>query len=179
MGKKLLLIPIWILLCLPATFWGQCPTSISISASPGTDICSGTNVTFSADIPAGSYGTLSYDWQVNGSPAGTGTSYSSSGLQDGDDIQLIITSKEADGTTDCSKSSNTLQMTVNQNRTGSVTIQASNSTICPGETVDFSIASISNAGSGATYSWKVNNTIVQSGNNNSFCKNGENHKKNN
>ena len=168
MGKKLLLIPIWILLCLPATFWGQCPTSISISASPGTDICSGTNVTFSADIPAGSYGTLSYDWQVNGSPAGTGTSYSSSGLQDGDDIQLIITSKEADGTTDCSKSSNTLQMTVNQNRTGSVTIQASNSTICPGETVDFSIASISNAGSGATYSWKVNNTIVQSGNNNSF-----------
>ncbi|MDX1761806.1 MAG: hypothetical protein R3218_06595, partial [Christiangramia sp.] len=167
MGKKLLLLPLWILLYLPATIWGQCPTSLTISADTGTTICEGTTVTFDANYPSGSYGSLSFDWQVNGSPIGTGNSFVSSSLQNGDDIQLIITSTEADGTS-CSKSSNTIQMTVNPNRTGAVTIQASQSNICPGETVDFSIGSISNAGSGATYSWKVNNTVVQSGNNDSF-----------
>lgn len=168
MGKKLHGKILFLLFFLPVIAWGQCPTSVSISADKGTNICSGTNVTFSADIPSGTYGTLNYDWQVNGSISGSGATFSSSSLQDGDNVQLIINSTEADGVTACSKSSNTLQMTVNQNRTGSVTIQASNSNICPGETVDFSIASVSNAGSGATYSWKVNNIVAQTGNNDSF-----------
>ena len=143
------------LLFLPVLVWGQCPTSVSISADTGSTICEGTLVEFSANIPAGSYGTLAYDWQIGGNSVSSSSTFTSNNLKNLDEVQLIINSLESDGTTPCSEISNTIKMTVNPNRTGSVSIQANKTNICPGETINFSIASSANLGSNPVYDWQL------------------------
>ena len=143
----------------PISQWAQCPTSVSISASTGNSICEGTFVTFTANATGGT-GTLSYQWQINDSDVGsssTGNTYNTSSLNNGDKVKVIITSSDGGG---CTTASNVLTITVNPIRTGSATIQANNSNICPGENVSFSISNISNAGNGASYIWKVNGAQV-------------------
>ena len=144
-------------------FYAQnCPTSVSITADQGTTICEGTQVSFTANATGGT-GTLSYQWQINGGDVGslsTNNTYNTSSLNNGDKVNVIVTSSDD---ASCTAASNIIEITVNPIRTGSVTIQASNSNICPGENVSFSISNISNAGNGATYIWKVNG--IQKGSN--------------
>ena len=137
----------------PFSGFGQaCPTSVSISSDTGTTICAGTDVTFNANFTGGT-GTLSYQWKSNGSDVQTGgTSYGPVKPTNGQKIEVVVTSSDNAA---CS-TTGSITMTVNPQRTGSVTIQASNTNICPGDNINFSISNISNAGSGATYVWKVN-----------------------
>jgi len=72
--------------CVPVT-----PT-ISISASPGDTICSGTQITFTA---ANTYGgnSPSYQWYLNGSPTGFNQStYGSSTFNDSDLVYCVLNS---------------------------------------------------------------------------------------
>jgi len=144
-------------LLFPIFALGQaCPSQVSISANPGTTICAGTSVTFNANASGGT-GTLSYQWYVGTVPSGSSSTFTTTSLINNDKVKVVVT--DAGGTT-CNITSNILIMTMNPQRTGSVTIQASNSNICPGENVNFSIGSVSNAGGGATYTWKVNGSPV-------------------
>ena len=65
MGRKLHGKFLLLLLFLPALVWGQCPTSVSISADTGNTICEGTTVTFTALRNNGT-GPFTYQWKING-----------------------------------------------------------------------------------------------------------------
>lgn len=66
--------------------------SISISASPSITICGGDLVTFTA-VPVFGGGTPSYQWKLNGSNVGSNSStYSSTTLANGDQIECELTS---------------------------------------------------------------------------------------
>lgn len=69
------------------------PVSISIAVVPSGTIYAGTSVTFTATPTNG--GTLpTYQWKINGINAGTGTTYTSTTLSNGDAIKAEMTSSE-------------------------------------------------------------------------------------
>ncbi len=85
--------------------------SITISASD-TNICSGTNVTFTANASNGG-SSPAYQWQLNGSNTGSNSAtYSNSGLANGDVVSCILTSNETCVTSNTANSNN-ITMTVN------------------------------------------------------------------
>jgi hypothetical protein len=86
--------------------------SISIGASPSGPICEGTDVTFTATPTNG--GTPSYQWYVGATPVGSGNTYNSSVLSNGDQVSCVMTST-ASCVTGSPATSNTITMTVNPN----------------------------------------------------------------
>ncbi|RYZ24268.1 MAG: T9SS type A sorting domain-containing protein [Chitinophagaceae bacterium] len=84
--------------------------SVTFSANPGTTICAGTSVTFTATPVNG--GTPSFQWTKNGSNVGNNSSsYTDAGLADGDLINVTMTSSV--GCVTNSTSSQSAAMTVN------------------------------------------------------------------
>jgi hypothetical protein len=127
--------------------------SVSISAT-ATSICQGTLVTFTA-TPNNGGSSPSYQWKVNGINVGTSAaSFASSTLADADIVSCELTSSNT-----CSgasaATSNSIVITVNANVTPTISITASNTSICPGSSVTFT-ATATNAGSAPLYQWKVN-----------------------
>ena len=127
--------------------------TVSISANPGSTICSGTSVTFtaSASVPVG---TFTYQWKKNGANVGTNSStYIDAGLANGNQIQCVIT---VTGGCNLVVNSNTITMIVNPVVVPSVTISANpGATICAGTSVTFT-AVPTNGGASPIYQWKVN-----------------------
>lgn len=138
--------------------------TISITANPGNNICSGTSVTFSAVITNGGP-TPGYAWTLNGNPVGGNIStYTNAGLNNGDVIQCTLTSS-AVCATPATIASNTITMTVSPPVTPAVSISVSpGNTICAGTSVTFT-ATPTNGGPTPTYVWKVNGNIVGSNTN--------------
>ena len=134
--------------------------SVSISANPSGAICAGTSVTFTAAPVNG--GTPTYQWSVNGIPAGTNSStYTSSTLNDGDVVSVLMTSS-LPCVTSSQATSNTINMVVTPKVTPSVSITANPSgTICSGTSVTFTATPV-NGGATPTYQWKVNSINVGS-----------------
>ncbi|WP_029035221.1 T9SS type A sorting domain-containing protein [Salinimicrobium terrae] len=163
MVKKLLLkvFTFWALILTSTLGWGQCPTSVSISASPGTTICAGTDVTFTASPNGGT--NSSFQWQLNGTDAATGTTFSSTTLKNGDKVKVIISSI-TEGYSECSTTSNELTMTVNAVQTPTVSITTAKTSICPGESITFN-ASNTYGGTSPQYAWYINS-------NSTFAKKG-------
>lgn len=135
--------------------------SISIAAS-ATTICNGTSVTFTA-TPSNSGTTPIYDWFVNGvSQATNATTFVSSALVNGDIVSASMVS-DASCATPTSVNSNAISINVNSSLTPTISIAASDLTICNGESVTFT-ASIVNGGSNPTIQWFVNGAPVGSNN---------------
>ena len=104
----------------------QTTPSIIISANPGNQICSGTNVTFTAN-PFNGGSSPSYQWKVNGTNVGTGTIYSSTSLADADQVTCTLSSS-------CSATaptSNVIAMIVNPSTVGGG-VAGGSTPICPG-----------------------------------------------
>ncbi|MFD1095119.1 Ig-like domain-containing protein [Salegentibacter chungangensis] len=169
MGIKLLeqklFFLIFILALLPELSMGQCTdidsnTTVSISTNDPTTFCEGQSITFTSSLTNAGSG-ISYQWQRNNTDIGgqTGTTFTSTSLSNNDKIRLKII---CDADNSVTKLSNSITVTVNQNRTGTATISANQTNICPGETVNFS-ASLTNAGSSPVYDWKVNGVSQGSG----------------
>ncbi|PLW91783.1 MAG: hypothetical protein C0592_14115, partial [Marinilabiliales bacterium] len=131
--------------------------AVSVSAT-ATTICAGTNVTFTPTPTNG--GTPSYQWFVNGTPSGTGATYSSSGLNDGDQVTVEMTSSEACASP-TTATSTPITMTVNATLVPSVTVAASATTICAGTNVTFT-PTPTNGGT-PSYQWYVNATPAGTG----------------
>lgn len=131
--------------------------SVSIAASPGTTICSGTSVTFTAtaSVPVG---TVAYQWKKNGANVGTNsTTYTDAGLANGNTIQCVVTVTGGCGLV---LNSNTLTMVVTPSVTPSVSIvSGAGSNICAGSSVTFT-ATPTNGGTTPAYQWKVNGANV-------------------
>jgi hypothetical protein len=132
----------------------------SIAISGPTVICTGNNATFNAS-PVNGGTSPSYQWKVNGLVVGSGPSYSSTSLANGDSITCSLTSN-ANCTTTNTANSNKITVQVNSLSAPSVSIAASTATICSGSSVTYTPTPV-NGGSVPTYQWKVNSVNVATG----------------
>ncbi|MBX7227393.1 MAG: gliding motility-associated C-terminal domain-containing protein, partial [Chitinophagales bacterium] len=133
------------------------PVSVTISEDKN-NICSGTNVTFTA-VPTNGGTTPVYQWKLNGVNVGSNSAtYSNSTLANGDQITCVLTSN-ANCATGNPATSNTVTITVNPNLPVGVSIVASSSNICEGTNVTFT-ATPTNGGLNPVYQWYVNNIPV-------------------
>lgn len=131
----------------------------SITASPGSTICSGTMATFTAAAVNGGP-TPSYQWYKNGSPVGTNSAtYNDNTLATGDVLNCVMTSS-ASCPTPATATSNDITMTVNPTLSTSVSL-ANNAgpTICAGTNVIF-LATAVNGGPVPSYQWYLNGNPV-------------------
>jgi len=133
--------------------------TITISANPGTTVCVGQSVTFTATITNGGP-SPTYQWKVNGFPVGGNIStYTTTTLVNGDQVTCTLTGN-APCTVNPTQTSNTLTMTVIPNVTPTINITANpGNTACAGANVTFT-ANTTNAGPTPTYAWKVNGNPV-------------------
>ncbi len=134
------------------------PASVSIAAT-ATTICSGTSVTFTA-TPTNGGTSPSYQWKVNGTDAGTDAStFTSTSLSNNDAVTCVMTSNATPCLTGSPTTSNSIGMNVNPVLTASVSIAASATGICSGNSITFT-ATPTNGGSSPAYVWKKNGAIV-------------------
>src|SRR5581483_1783204 len=127
---------------------------INISVNPGSTICAGDNVTFTA-TPTNGGATPTYQWKVNGANVGTNTNtYSDNTLANGDVVTCIMTSNATCPSP--ATATDNITMSVNPIQVPSVSIAANpGTTICAGDNVTFT-ATPTNGGSSPVYQWKVN-----------------------
>jgi len=138
-----------------------------VTISPSTvTICQGSTVEFNAVYSNG--GTApTLQWQVNGANAGTGgVTFSTSALNDGDVVTVVLTSNDPCVST-TSVTSNSVTATVTPQVNPTVTIVSSASTVCQGDAVQ-STATVTGCTSGGTYYWFVNGVMVDSTSGSSF-----------
>lgn len=88
------------------------PVSVSIAANPGTTICAGTSVTFTA-TPTNGGTTPAYQWKLNGTNVGSNSpTYTTTTLANGNVVTCELTSNVSCPTGNPA-TSNSLTMTVN------------------------------------------------------------------
>ncbi|MBC6366220.1 hypothetical protein, partial [Algoriphagus sp. AK58] len=133
--------------------------SVSIAANPGTTVCEGTSVTFTATPVNGGDAPI-YQWKLNGNNVGTNSpTYNNVALANGDQVSVVMTSSSA-----CASpnpvTSNTVTMTVTSTLVPSVSIAANpGNTICSGTPVTFTATPV-NGGDTPSYQWKLNGVNV-------------------
>ena len=128
------------------------PVGISISAS-SNPVCAGSTVSYAA-LPVNGGSSPTYQWQVNGTNAGTDSDSFSYAPGNGDAVSCILTSNAIcpEGNPD---TSNIVSMTVNPILPVSVSIVASANPVCEGTTVSFAATPV-NGGTSPSYQWVVN-----------------------
>lgn len=133
--------------------------SVTITAGPSSTICAGDNVTFTAN-PVNGGSSPVYQWILNSTVVGgSGPTYTTSTLSDGDVIMVIMTNNLPCPTT-ATSASNVITMTVNSISSVSVSIAEDvPSPICAGTSVTFT-ATPTNGGTTPSYQWYIGSTPV-------------------
>lgn len=128
----------------------------------GNPTCVSQSVTYTA-TPTNGGASPSYQWKLNGTniPGATSATYTPSSIANNDVFTCVLTSNAACASPSTATSSG-ITMTVTSTVTPSVSIAASNTTICSGSSVTFT-ASPTNGGTAPTYQWKVNGSNVATG----------------
>jgi hypothetical protein len=130
--------------------------AVSISAND-TSICAGTAVVFTPNAVNG--GTSpSYNWYVNGVASSSGSTFTSSSLQNNDVVTCALTSSLSCVSSNPVNSASII-MQVGTPINPVLAVNATNTTICAGTAVTFT-ATASNFGANPTYQWMLNNTPV-------------------
>ena len=129
--------------------------TVSITANPMGSVCNGTTITFTSTVTNGGT-TPTYQWQLNGSniSGATLSTYSSTTLNSGDQIDLVLTSN-ATCAMPATVTSNILTETITSSVTPSITIATTMNPSCPGSSVTFT-STTSGGGTTPTYQWQVN-----------------------
>lgn len=132
--------------------------TVSIAASPGSSVCAGTTVTFSATST--SVSTPHYQWKKNGVDVGTDNSaYVSNSLTTGDVIEVVMTATPT-CTSPAVVTSNSINMTVNPILPASVGIAVSpGAELCNTTAATFTATPV-NGGASPLFQWKRNNLNV-------------------
>ncbi|MDD4214875.1 MAG: T9SS type A sorting domain-containing protein, partial [Bacteroidales bacterium] len=143
--------------------------SVNISVSPGTLICEGTLVTFTANGTNGGTSPL-YEWFIDGNPVGSNSStFSSSTLAMGNMISCKLTSNKP-CVTGSPVSSNTINMIVKPSLTAEITISTPSNPACTNSLVTF-YTSIEDGGTTPAYQWYVNGTLQTGATNSTYSAN--------
>jgi uncharacterized protein (TIGR02145 family) len=132
------------------------PVSVSIAAS-ATLVCQGTIVTFTATPVNGGTPPL-YQWKVNGSNSGTNSPVFSYIPVDGDNVFCVMTSN-ASCTQGNPATSNVLTMSVSEGMPVSLSIMASSTPVCQGQTICYTAIPF-NGGPNPVYQWRINGIVV-------------------
>ncbi len=139
----------------------------NVQIAPDVDsVCTGTMITFSVTDSTGGGTDPVFDWYINGFPyAGDVNTVSDPGFIDGDSISIVMTSNA----TCSSVLSDTASyvITIQSNATPNVTLTASATSICTGQSVTFSVTDSTNGGADPTFSWYVNG-ILAAGDQNTY-----------
>jgi hypothetical protein len=97
-----------------------------------------------------------YQWQVNGTSAGTNSAtFASATLQDNDVITCTVTNTSTNCIPAPATISNTIQVSVNPPNVATVSIQYDQTPVCAGTPVTFT-AQVTNEGTSPAYQWLVN-----------------------
>jgi hypothetical protein len=128
--------------------------SVSIAANPGTTICPGSTVVFTA-TPVNGGTTPGYQWKKNGLSVGANSaSYSTTSIVTGDVVTCELSSN-AGCASPAAVTSNSLSMSVSAYTAPAITVSAGSTTVCPGTAVSFTAAA-ANTGTATGYLWKKN-----------------------
>jgi hypothetical protein len=129
---------------------------VSISTGVGDTVCEGSFVNFT--ITTANTGTSpTYQWNVNGAPAGVGSTYGYAPAN-GDVISVTLTSSATCATP--SSVTNAVNMTVDPMQAPAVSVTSTpGSVVCQGTSVTFS-AVPSYGGTAPTYTWMKNSTTI-------------------
>ncbi|MCC6253011.1 MAG: PKD domain-containing protein, partial [Bacteroidia bacterium] len=130
--------------------------SISITADPSDNVCSGTSVTFNP-TPVNGGASPSYEWFLNGVSQGVSPTFVSNTLVTGDYVNVEMTSSLACAVP-TTANSNTITMTVNPTVSPTISIAGNQNNLCTSGYVFTS--SITNGGATPTYQWKRNGVNV-------------------
>jgi len=122
---------------------------VAISVSPSATVCAGLPVTFTA-TPTNGGTTPTYQWKVNNVNAGTGNTFTSSTLTNGNSVTCVMTSNATPCLTGSPVTSSAIVMTINPTPSISVTTPASK--ILAG------IVTLGATASSGTISWFANAT---------------------
>ncbi len=125
--------------------------AVTIGATPGDTVCSGTAVTYNANPINGGTSPV-FVWRVNGAQVGTGNTYNYTPT-DGDWVQVTLISDEACPSP--SQVSDNLTMVVIPSLSPSVTINATSSSVCQYSPVTFSVSSFTNGGTAPAFTWVI------------------------
>lgn len=138
------------------------PTN-SIALTAGSNpMCAGASATFTATAANGGT-TPSYQWQVNGTTVGTGSTYTTTGLTDGQVVSCVLTSS-ASCANPVTASSNNITMTVNSTLVpaASIGITSGSNPTCAGAPITFTATPV-NGGTAPSYQWLINGSNAGSG----------------
>ena len=145
--------------------------SVTLSANPGTSVCPGTTVSFTAIAANTGSGSVNYNFKINGISVQNGSSnvYTTTALANGDNITCDITVSGGTCLLANTAISNTLVMNLTAQLTPAVSLAAfPGTTICAGQSVSFAATASNTSGGTVNYDFKVNGSSVQSGGSNSF-----------
>lgn len=129
---------------------------VTISAN-ATSICSGSPVTFTAVVANQGLSPV-LQWKVNGVNAATGSTFTTSSLNNNDQVTCVLITNPS-CTPPVTDTSNTITMTVEPTGSPSVTISTATTTVCTGMPVTFTATPV-NPGSAPVYQWQVNGINV-------------------
>lgn len=132
--------------------------SVSITAN-NLVVCSGVPVQFTA-LPVNGGSSPDFQWQVNGVnlPADTNLVFTSSTLNNGDVVTLVMTSNSPCVSTG-PVVSNSLTLTVNPSVNPTVAVNSTGNILCAGQSVTFN-AVVSGQGSAPVYQWLLNGNPI-------------------
>lgn len=133
---------------------------VTMTMSTESTVCAGTEVTYTANVVNG--GTApTYNWMVNGAPAGVGAAAYTYTPANGDVVSVQLTSNAACATPAIANAS--VNMTVNARQTPVVNITSDHAgTICRGTSVTFTATS-EFGGTAPVYSWMRNGVLQSTG----------------
>ena len=122
-----------------------------------SSVCDGDLVEFNTTL-SNEGATPDIQWLINGVPSGTGTTFSSTDLNNGQQVSAVLTSSEL-----CTQAnpvySNGIIMTVSPIVTPDITISAPKSEICDGESLSF-LATTNNGGATPTIEWLIDGSVT-------------------
>ena len=144
------------------TISGSVTPSVTVASNPGTNICVGKTVIFTA-TPVNGGGSPTYIWKTNSVqdtsvPAGSAT-YTNSTLVNGETIDCRLTSSDACASPTTANATQ-ITMIVNALNTPSLTVTANQTfPVCAGTPVIFTATPV-NGGASPSYQWKLNSGNV-------------------
>ncbi|MFN5793624.1 MAG: hypothetical protein ACK455_02410, partial [Bacteroidota bacterium] len=141
--------------------------TLSVSNNP---ICSGSSTTFTAVASNTGGGVINYNFRVNGSSVQSGpiNSLTITSPVNASSVNCVITVTGGTCLSTNTATSNTIVITVNNNSTPSVSISATSTIFCAGNSVTVTATALNTAGGTVTYTFLRGGINVQSGLSNTY-----------